>query len=111
MTVTDPTAAGLLRAILADPADDLPRLAYADWLEVRQPPLLGGYQLGPDLLPEPLREQVGDRLAEQVREVRQVPRVLLVQAAVRVARLPLLGWHFGTHSRGTTPRPAEIRAV
>jgi uncharacterized protein (TIGR02996 family) len=26
-------ADGLLRAILADPADDLPRLAYADWLE------------------------------------------------------------------------------
>lgn len=28
-----PDALGLLKAILDDPADDLPRLAYADWLE------------------------------------------------------------------------------
>jgi uncharacterized protein (TIGR02996 family) len=29
----DPVAAGLLRAILTNPADDAPRLIYADWLD------------------------------------------------------------------------------
>lgn len=33
MPTTDPTAADFLAAILADPADDTPRLIYADWLE------------------------------------------------------------------------------
>lgn len=33
MTATRPTDAGLLAAILADPADDGPRLVFADWLD------------------------------------------------------------------------------
>lgn len=33
MTTTDPTEIGLLHAILSAPADDTPRLVYADWLE------------------------------------------------------------------------------
>lgn len=32
-TATDPTALALLRAVLSDPADDLPRLVLADWWE------------------------------------------------------------------------------
>lgn len=32
-TTTLTTGAALLRAILTDPADDMPRIAYADWLE------------------------------------------------------------------------------
>lgn len=33
MTAADATLAALLRAVLADPADDAPRLAYADALD------------------------------------------------------------------------------
>lgn len=33
MTATDSDREALLRAVRADPADDLPRLAFADWLE------------------------------------------------------------------------------
>jgi uncharacterized protein (TIGR02996 family) len=34
----DPTEVGLLRAVLAAPADDRPRLVYADWLSQRGDP-------------------------------------------------------------------------
>lgn len=33
MSVTDPTELHLLRGIIASPADDTPRLVYADWLD------------------------------------------------------------------------------
>ncbi len=38
MLITDPTAAGLLRAILHEPDSDELRLVYADWLEEHGPP-------------------------------------------------------------------------
>ena len=33
MTHTDPSADAFMRRILADPADPVPRLVFADWLE------------------------------------------------------------------------------